>query len=117
MRKLLHLDDADGAGAHIRGDDALLVVRDVDHVGAILAGAENPVDLLRGGVVASNGLGRFGSEPGLAPDKGESMRATKWAEVDGRERAMPNQVEHGEGVVGAESRSSRHTQWCRPSMR
>ena len=101
--KVFEFHDAYSPGAHIRGDDALLVIRNVDHVGAILSGAENPVDLLRGRVVAPYRLGSFCRKPGFPADKGESVRAAKGTEVDGGQSAMSNQVDHRQRVVCPEA--------------
>src|ERR1700744_2132258 len=99
----LHFDEADGAGADVGGDDALLVGRYIDHVGAVLAGAQDPVDLVRGGIIAANGFGGLCCEPGLAADEGEAVRAVKGPEIDGANRPASGQIDFGEGVVGAES--------------
>jgi hypothetical protein len=97
----LEVDDADGGGAYVGGDDLLLVRGDVDHVGAVLTGAEDPVNLLCGGVVAADGFGGFGGEPRLAAGECEAVGAAEGAEVDEGERFVVDEVDDGEGVVGS----------------
>ena len=99
----LHVDEAYGAGAYVGGDDVLEVGRDVDHVRAVLAGAEDPVDFLSGGVEAADGLGGFGGEVELAADEGEAVRAAEGAEVDGGPGLVVDEVEDGEGMEGSEA--------------
>jgi hypothetical protein len=43
---------------------------DVDHMDAVLAGAEDPIDFVGGGVVAADGLGDFGGEVEFAVGEG-----------------------------------------------
>jgi hypothetical protein len=69
MRDGFLFDDAHGTGADISGDDALLVIGHIDHVGAILAGAEDPIHFVGGRVVASDGFGGLGGEPRLPTDE------------------------------------------------
>jgi hypothetical protein len=73
LRHGFHVDDADGGGRGVAGDDVLDVGRDVDHVDAVLASAEDPVDFVGGGVVAADGLGDFGGEVEFATGEGEAV--------------------------------------------
>src|SRR5579864_59884 len=68
-------DYGNRARAYVGGDDVLEIVEEVNHVGAILPGAENPIDLLRGGIVAADGFGSLDGEPELAAFEVESVWA------------------------------------------
>ena len=103
LREGFHVDKAYGGGAHVGGDDVLEVGGDVDHVGAVLAGAEDPVDFLVGGVVAADDLGAFGGEVEFAAEVGQAVGAGDRAEVDGGESCVMDEVEDREGMVGAEA--------------
>ena len=82
---LFHINEAYVGGGYVGGDDVLEVGGDVDHVGAVLAGTEDPVDFLGGGVEAADDLGSFGGEVELASDEGEAVGGGEGAEVDGGE--------------------------------
>ncbi len=99
----LLVDEADGGGGDVGGDDVLEVGGDVDHVGAVLAGAEDPVDFGGGGVVAADDLGGFGDAVEFASDEGEAVGAAEGAEVDGGEGGAVDEVEDSEGVEGSEA--------------
>lgn len=103
-----HVDDstveqAHRAGVDVGGDEVFAPGGDVDHVGAVLAGAEDEVDAVGGGVVTANGFRTFGGEPDLAVDKGEAVRAVERAEIDAGLGCGGREVDDGEGVEGAEA--------------
>ncbi len=75
---------------------------DEDQVGAVLAGAEDPVDLVSDGVVAADDLGSFGGKPDLAVDEDEAVGAAEQAEIDGGEGLAGDEIDYGEGVEGTE---------------
>ena len=95
---LFAIGQGDGGGLDVGGDNLLAVGSDVDHVDAVLAGAEDQVDLAGGWVVAADGLGDLAGEVGLALGDGEAVRASDGAEVDRRESLAVDQVDDGEGV-------------------
>jgi hypothetical protein len=78
-----------------------LVLRDVDHVRAILACAEDPVDLVRLRIVAANRLRCFGREPGLAANIRKSMGTAQRTEIDGGECFLRNKVNDCQRVEGS----------------
>src|ERR1017187_4128354 len=94
-------DDAHRAGANIGGDDALQVRPDVDHVSAVLAGAENPIDLLSGRIIAADGFGGFRGEPRLAAGEIQSMRAAQRSKVNRRQSLSCYEIDYGECVVSS----------------
>ena len=81
----------------------VLVGRDVDHVGAILAGAHDPVDLRGGGIVAGDGLGAFSGEIQLAAHEGKAVRSAERSGVDVRQSLLRDQIDDGERVIAAEA--------------
>src|SRR5580698_6916603 len=96
------IDNAHCTRADIGGNDLLLIVRNINHVGAVLAGADNPVDFVGGGIVASNGFGGFGGEPGFTSNEGEPMWTVKRAKVDRGKRLLSHQVTDRKGVESTE---------------
>jgi hypothetical protein len=91
-------EDRHGCGVHVGGNDLFGVREDVDHVGTVLSGAHDPVDFAGARVIASDGPGRFGSEPDFALREGEAMRTAERAEVDLGFFVLANEVDDGEGV-------------------
>ncbi len=81
----------------------LSIGKDVDHVGAVLAGAHDPVDLAAPGIIAADGLGRFSSEPDLALHEGQPVRAAQGAKFDLRFRLLTDEVDNRQGVKLAEA--------------
>ena len=79
----------------------LLVRGDEEHVGAILAGAHNPVDLGGCGVVASDDLCAFGGKPDFSSHQCEAMGAVQGSCVDVGQRLLRDQVDDGKGVIAA----------------
>ncbi len=57
------------SGESVRGN--------INHVGAVLSGAKDPIDFLRGGIVAGDGLGGFSGEPDFAAGKIETVGAAQ----------------------------------------
>ncbi len=78
---------------------------DVDHVGAVLAGAHDPVDLAVAGIVAADGFGRFGGEPHLALHEGQSVRAAQGAKFDLRFGFLTDEVDRPPGCEIGRSRN------------
>src|SRR5208282_341951 len=72
-------------------------------VGAVLASTEYPINLLGGGIVASDGLGGFCCEPSFAADKHQPMRPAQRAEVNWRKRFSRDEIDDGQRVVGSAS--------------
>ena len=70
-------------------------------MGAVLAGAENPVDFLRGGVVTADDFGAFGGEPEFSRFEGEAVRAAQCAKVDNRQSFLRLQIRDSDGVERA----------------
>src|ERR1700730_15526894 len=70
-------------------------------MGAILAGAKDPVDLFRCRIVATDGFGGLGSEPEFSARKCEAMRAAQCSQIDYRQCFLLNEIYDGYGVVGA----------------
>ena len=73
----------------------------MNHVSTILAGAEDPIDFLGGGIVAANGFGLFRCEPDFPSGKIETVRTAECAEVDLAERFLRDEVDDREGVERA----------------
>src|SRR6185369_5028965 len=76
------LGDGDGVRPDVGGEELALVVEDIDHVGGALAGAEEHVDLVRGGVVAGDDLVALGGEVGFLADGPDAVRAGERRDVD-----------------------------------
>ena len=96
-------ENRDGGGIHIRGHDFLSTGEDVDHVGAVLAGAHDPVNFSTERIVAADGLCGLGGEPDFALGEGEAMRATQSAEIDLRFGFLADEVDHGKRMECAEA--------------
>ena len=84
------LDDADRGGVHVRSEEAVETLGDEDHVRAILAGAEDPIDALRCGIVASDDFVRLRSEIELAACVVEAVSRMQRAEIDRRQSFAAN---------------------------
>jgi len=86
-------EDADRGGGDIRGHDRLEIQRDPDHVNAILAGAQDKVDLMRRRVVAAECLRGFAGKPEFAAREGESVRSAQGTEIDRRQCLAGDEVD------------------------
>ena len=83
----------------VRREDAALVRQRQHHVGAVLAGAEHHVDLVRRRVVAADHLVRLGREVDLVADCRESVRAAQRRQVDAVQFLAAGDVDHRERVA------------------
>ena len=95
------VDDGDGIGVDVGGEDAREIAGDVEHVGAILADAENPIDFHSGGIDTADELVGFGGEIKFAAGKIETVGTANGAEVNGRQSFLCNEVDDGDGVERA----------------
>lgn len=78
-----------------------MIGEDINHVGAVLAGAKNPINFVCGRIVAADGFGSFCSEPELASHKRETVRTAESAKINRRQRLLVHEVGDGDGVVGS----------------
>src|SRR6202011_3882635 len=67
--------------------------------GAILASAEDPVDLFCRGIVAADGFGGFGGEPEFPAGICKTVWAAQCAQVDYRQSFLCHKIDDGDGVV------------------
>ena len=79
------------------------VFGDEDHVGAVLAGADDPIHLFRGGIVAANDLVDFRGEVKLAAGKIQPVRPAQRGKIDLRQRLLRHEVHNGNRVEGAKA--------------
>jgi hypothetical protein len=91
------LDDADGAGIDVCREDAVEPFGHLDHVRAILPGAQNPIDFLRRGIVATEGFVGLRGEIEFAASEGQPVSGRKAprlmeAAVSARVRSTPEIV-------------------------
>src|SRR5208283_3437651 len=86
-------DQGDRSGANVGGDDAVEVGKDVNHVGAVLAGAHDPIDFIGCGIVAASDFGTLGGEPEFPADEFQAVWATQSTEVDDWRRFLIDQVD------------------------
>ena len=75
--------------------------RHEDHVSPILAGAEDPIDVLRGWIVAADDLIRLRREIEFAAREIQSVSGMQRAEIDGGQRLAGNQIDDGDRVQSA----------------
>ncbi len=94
-------DDADRRRADVGREDGLEIFRHGHHVGAVLARAHDPVDLLGGGVVAAHHLGAFGGEVQLTAGEVQAVGLAQSAQIDRRQGLLRDQVDPGDGVSAA----------------
>jgi hypothetical protein len=73
----------------------------VDHVGAILPGAHDPIDPLGYGIVATDRLGSLSRKPHSAAYERQPVRATQSPEINGRQSFFCSEINDGERVVCA----------------
>ncbi len=73
----------------------------MNHVRAVLAGSEYPIDLVRRWIVGGNGLGSFGREPQLAANERDAMRGAERTEVDRRQGFHFDEIDRGDDVAAA----------------
>ncbi len=88
-------------GVDIRSHDAVEALGDGDHVGAILAGAENPIHALGRGIVTADDFIRLRGEIEFAAGEVQAVSGAHRAEVDGRQRLARDEIDHRDGVESA----------------
>ena len=76
------------------------ILRNHNHVGAVLAQTENPINQVRRGIVAADDFAALGGEINFPIGDGESMRRTQGPEFHRRQGFLGHQVNHGERVPG-----------------
>ena len=69
-----------------------------DHVRAILAGAEDQIDLAGRRIVSANDLRTLGCEPQLAVHEGQAVRSRGGPEIDRRQGLPLDQIDDCYGV-------------------
>ena len=99
----LLIDDADRGRGDVCCNDRLAVCGHIDHVRAVLARAEDKVDLLRCRIVPAKGLRRLCREPYFAVHERQPVRPAKSAEVDRGQCVVRNKVDDRERVVCPEA--------------
>ena len=99
------LDDADGVRVDVRREELLPVLGDHDHVRPVLAQAEQPVDLVRLRVVASDRHAALGGEIRLAIGEPEAVRAAERGDVNAMDLLPRRDVDDGQGVASARTRA------------
>src|SRR5260221_13691986 len=82
------------------------ILRDVDHMSAVLPGAEDEIDSLRGRIVTAENFGGFRGEPEFAAGEIEAVRAAERAEVDGGKRLLCDEVHNRQSVQRAGTSST-----------
>jgi len=97
------VENRDRTCVDVGGEDAFGSGKDVDHVRAILADADDAIDCAGRRIVAANGFCCFGSEPEFAIDEVEAVGSAQRAEIDGRERLLRKEIDDGDGVIGAKA--------------
>src|SRR6266571_3482264 len=90
---------AGGVGADVGSEEQRAVLREDEHVSAVLADAEEPVELIGGGIVAGDESVVFGGEPDLAIGEGDAVRAAQSAEINAAEFLLSEQINHRKSVA------------------
>src|SRR6266851_2276153 len=93
------LKHSDGVRADVGSEEQRAVLREDEHVRAVLADAEEPVELIGGGIVAGDESVVFGGEPDLAIGKGDAVRAAQSAEINAAEFLLGEQINHRKSVA------------------
>ena len=70
------------------------------HVRAVLADAEEPVNFIGGGIVAGDEFVEFGGEIEFAVGEKDAVRAAERAEVHAMNFFLRDEINHGERVAG-----------------
>ncbi|PYU83154.1 MAG: hypothetical protein DMG50_09165 [Acidobacteria bacterium] len=65
---------------------------------SVLTGAENPINALRGRIVAADDLVRLCGEVELAAGERQTMRGAQCPEIDRRQRLSGCEIDDGDGV-------------------
>src|SRR6266568_3930301 len=93
------LKHSDGVRADVGSEEQRAVLREDEHVSAVLADAEEPVELIGGGIVAGDESVVFGGEPDLAIGEGDAVRAAQSAEINAAEFLLSEQINHRKSVA------------------
>src|SRR6266702_48847 len=93
------LKQGDGVRADVGSEEQRAVLREDEHVSAVLADAEEPVELIGGGIVTGDESVVFGGEPDLAIGEGDAVRAAQSAEINAAEFLLGEQINHRKSVA------------------
>src|SRR6266581_2468505 len=93
------LKHSDGVRTDVGSEEQRAVLREDKHVRAVLADAEEPVELIGGGIVAGDEFVVFGGEPDLAIGEGDAVRAAQSAEINAAEFLLGEQINHRKSVA------------------
>jgi hypothetical protein len=96
-----YVQEAERPRGHVGRDDVLEIGRDDDHVGPVFPRSQGPVDHRPRRIVRTDDLRAFGGEPHLSAGVGETVGPAQRSEIDGRQRRLRGQVDHGQRVVSA----------------